>query len=162
MKLILVAAFAGEGIIGNEGGMPWHCTTDLQHFRRLTTQDRTVCLMGRKTWESLPENKLPGRTCVVVTSNPNGIDDDRCVTAATFEQARRYYVKQGYTKMFLIGGGQLFNEYYNHCDEMYLTHIHQEVEVGDTFFNPEIKPIKWRLLDQKVHSDCTINHWVKR
>lgn len=162
MKLILVAAFAGDGIIGYEGSMPWHCTTDLQHFKRLTTQDRSVCLMGRKTWESLPANKLPGRECVVLTSNPEGIDDDRCVSVATFEQARRYYSRQGYTKMFVIGGGQLFSEHYNECDEMWLTHIHADVEKGDTFFRPEIKPVKWRLLKQSTHPDCTINHWVKR
>lgn len=162
MKLILVAAFAGEGIIGKDGGMPWHCTTDLQHFRRLTTDDRAVCLMGRKTWESLPDKKLPGRKCVVLTSNPEGIDDDRCFSVASFEQARRYYANQGVAKMFLIGGGQLFNEYYHHCDEMYLTHIHAEDVEGDTFFIPTISPQKWRLLKQDVHPDCTITRWVKR
>uniref|UniRef100_A0AB39CCT7 dihydrofolate reductase n=1 Tax=Pseudomonas phage RVTF4 TaxID=3236931 RepID=A0AB39CCT7_9VIRU len=160
MKLILVAAFAGEGIIGLDGGMPWHCTTDLQHFRRLTTGDRYACLMGRKTWESLPDKKLPGRTCIVLTSGE--IEDDRCITADTFERAKRYAQKHGITKLFIIGGATLFNEYYNHCDEMYLTHIHEEVREGDTFFRPDIKPVKWRLLNQWTHSDCTINRWVKR
>lgn len=161
MKLILVAAFAGEGIIGNEGGMPWHCTTDLHHFRRLTTVDRGVCVMGRKTWESLPDKKLPGRQCIVLTSAEESIDE-RCVQATSFEKARHWAHQHGYNKMFVIGGGQVFNDYYAHCDEMYLTHIHAEDVVGDTFFRPKIAPHKWRLLKQDVYSDCTISRFVRR
>lgn len=163
MKLILLAAFSGEGIIGREGGMPWHCTTDLQHFRRTTSVDRSAVVMGRKTWESLPEAKLPGRQCFVLTRG-EPIDDERCVSVDTFERVRRYCTKAGYTKLFIIGGATLFNEFYNHCDEMYLTHIHEDVGVQpeDVVFRPELKPVKWRLLKQSTHPDCTINHWVKR
>ena len=63
----LVAAVARNGVIGRDGTIPWHLPEDLARFRELTL-GRTV-VMGRRTWESLPDRfrPLPGRTNVVVT-----------------------------------------------------------------------------------------------
>lgn len=58
-----------DGVIGAEGGMPWHLPEDLRHFRRTTAGAPVI--MGRRTWESLPEafRPLPGRRNVVITSS---------------------------------------------------------------------------------------------
>ena len=67
MKLGLIFARARNGVIGKDGGLPWHLPEDLAHFKRVTMGCPVI--MGRKTWDSLPERfrPLPGRTNIVVT-----------------------------------------------------------------------------------------------
>lgn len=70
MTVGLVWAQSRDGVVGRDGGLPWHLPEDLAHFKRLTTG--SVVVMGRRTWESLPERfrPLPGRTNVVLTRDP--------------------------------------------------------------------------------------------
>lgn len=67
-------AQTNEGVIGRNGTMPWHVPEDLKHFQR-TTAGKPV-IMGRRTWESLPEiyKPLPGRVNIIVTRSVNGIE----------------------------------------------------------------------------------------
>ncbi len=67
MKLGLVYARARNGAIGKDGTLPWQLPEDLAHFRKVTLGSPVI--MGRKTWDSLPERfkPLPGRANVVVT-----------------------------------------------------------------------------------------------
>jgi dihydrofolate reductase len=63
----LVWAQAHAGVIGRNGGMPWHVPEDLAHFKAVTLGAAVV--MGRRTWESFPERfrPLPGRRNIVLT-----------------------------------------------------------------------------------------------
>ena len=63
----LIWAQAANGVIGRGGALPWHLPEDLAHFRD-TTRGSTV-VMGRRTWDSLPDRfrPLPGRRNVVLT-----------------------------------------------------------------------------------------------
>jgi dihydrofolate reductase len=73
VTVALIWAQAANGVIGADGGIPWHLPEDLALFRRLTTG--TTVLMGRRTWESLPQRfrPLPHRRNVVLTRrNPAG------------------------------------------------------------------------------------------
>ena len=67
MRLGLIWAQARGGVIGKDGGMPWHVPEDLAHFREVTTGAPVI--MGRRTWESFPSRfrPLPGRRNIVVT-----------------------------------------------------------------------------------------------
>lgn len=67
VRLHLIFARAANGVIGNQGTLPWHLPEDLAHFKRTTLGCPVI--MGRKTWDSLPEKfrPLPGRTNVVIT-----------------------------------------------------------------------------------------------
>lgn len=66
----MIWAQARDGAIGRDGVMPWHLPEDLAHFRSVTTGAPVV--MGRRTWESLPERfrPLPARRNIVVTRDP--------------------------------------------------------------------------------------------
>ena len=66
MGITVVAAVATNGVIGVDGGLPWHLPDDLRRFKELTLGH--VLVMGRKTYESIG-HPLPGRTTVVVTRN---------------------------------------------------------------------------------------------
>ena len=66
-EITLVVARADNGVIGKDGGLPWHLPADLKHFKALTMG--TPMIMGRKTFESLP-GLLPGRRHIVLTRDP--------------------------------------------------------------------------------------------
>ena len=130
MKVSLVAAVARNGVIGRAGGLPWQIPEDLARFRELTTGHAVV--MGRRTWDSLPERfrPLPGRRNVVVTRNevwrePGG------ERAGSLAEALELLA--GEERVFVIGGGELYVEALPLADELQLTEIDSEIE-GDTLF----------------------------
>jgi dihydrofolate reductase len=130
VKVSLVAAVARGGVIGRDGGIPWRLPEDLAHFRELTMGHPVV--MGRRTWESLPDQfrPLPGRGNVVVTRNPDwsGHGADR---ATSVEDALR--LLEAEPEAFVIGGGKIYAAALPYADELHLTEIDAEVE-GDTTF----------------------------
>ena len=67
MQVHLIFARSRNGVVGKDGGLPWHLPEDLAHFKRMTLGCPVI--MGRKTWDSLPPKfrPLPGRANVVVT-----------------------------------------------------------------------------------------------
>jgi dihydrofolate reductase len=122
----LIWAQARGGVIGAEGGLPWHLPEDLKLFRA-TTMNATV-VMGRRTWESLPERfrPLPGRTNVVLTSD-RAWTADGAQTAASVEQ-----VVAEYESFWVIGGGAVYAAFLPHADRLVVTHVDLEVD-GDTW-----------------------------
>lgn len=135
----LVAAVARNGCIGKDGGLPWHLPDDLRHFRAVTMGK--VVVMGRKTWESIPERfrPLPGRTNVVVTGQPSyplpaGVERAASLAAALAAHADDDVV--------VGGGGTLYADAIGRADVLELTHVHRDVD-GDTFF-PAIDAAVWR------------------
>src|SRR3569833_4752642 len=83
-EIVLVVAIADNGVIGNQGIIPWRISEDMKRFKALTLGHTVV--MGRKTWDSLPKKPLPGRVNVVVTRQ-KGWQADGAVTAGSLGQA---------------------------------------------------------------------------
>lgn len=161
MKLSLVVAIGKGNAIGLNGGMPWHCIEDLKHFRSVTMDKYVV--MGRKTWESLPDNKLPGRKCLVITSTPLVLNPGIEAHAFTsFEAARDHVKAEGGTELMIIGGQRLFQEYYNECDVLHITKIKLPIAAADTFCTFVLHPHRWRLISATETDDCTFQKWVRR
>jgi dihydrofolate reductase len=130
VKISLVAAVARGGVIGRAGGLPWRIPEDMRRFRELTLGHPVV--MGRKTWDSLPERfrPLPGRRNIVVTRNASW-EADHAERAGSLEEALR--LVDGAERVFVIGGGQLYTAALTLADEFLVTEIDLEVE-GDTRF----------------------------
>ena len=130
MKVSLVAAVARGGVIGRAGGLPWRLPEDMRHFRELTIGHPVV--MGRRTWDSLPEHlrPLPDRRNVVVTRN-------RAWQAGGVERAESLadalLLLEDTEQVFIIGGGELYADALPLADELLLTEIDTEMD-GDTFF----------------------------
>ena len=125
----MVWAQAHGGVIGADGGLPWHLPEDLALFRRLTSGSTVV--MGRRTWESLPERfrPLPGRTNVVLTSDRHW-SADGARPAASVEQ-----VLAEYESFWVIGGGAVYAAFLPHADRLVVTEVDLLVE-GDTWAPP--------------------------
>ena len=132
MKLSLVAAIARNGAIGRSGTIPWRIPEDVRRFKELTTGHAVV--MGRRTWDSLPQRfrPLPGRRNVVVTRQTNWSADgaDR---AGSLEDALD--LLDVTPQVYVIGGAELYAAALPLADELLLTEIDADVE-GDTFFPP--------------------------
>jgi dihydrofolate reductase len=132
VRLALVAAVANGGVIGREGAIPWHLPEDLARFRALTTGHPVV--MGRKTWESLPDRyrPLPGRRNVVVTRSATW-HADGAERVGSFEEALALLADA--PQVFVIGGSELYAAALPSADELLLTELDLSVE-GDTVFPP--------------------------
>lgn len=130
MTVALVAAVARGGVIGRDGGIPWRLPEDVAYFKELTTGHAVV--MGRKTWESIPERfrPLPARRNVVVTRNPAWLAEG-AERASSVDEALALLADE--ERVFVIGGAKIYAAALPHADELLLTEIDLEVD-GDTFF----------------------------
>ena len=130
MTVSLLAAMARGGVIGRDGRIPWRLPEDMVRFRELTMGHPVV--MGRKTWETLPDRfrPLPGRGNVVVTRNPDWSTQgaDR---AGSIQDALELVASE--PQVFVIGGGEIYTAALPYADELLLTEIDADVE-GDTTF----------------------------
>ena len=124
----LVWAEARGGVIGADGGMPWHVPEDLAHFRAVTGSSDVV--MGRRTWESLPERfrPLPGRRNIVVT----GSDTWSAEGAERASSVDDALAQAESDTVWVIGGGRLYAGALDRADVVELTRLDVSVD-GDTF-----------------------------
>ena len=104
-----------DGIIGQDGEMPWHVPADLAHFQAIT-QGETV-IMGRKTWESLPPavRPLPGRTNLVISRNEHAHFEGAISAPLNILDALDDYI--------VIGGGEIYTIALNKVDTIHQTLI---------------------------------------
>ena len=123
-KVTLVVARAANGVIGRDGGLPWHISADLKRFKRLTTG--SAMIMGRRTFESLP-GVLPGRRHIVLTRDcawgAEGVEVVHSVAEA-LERA-------GEEPVTVIGGAEIFELFLPHADRIELTEVEGDI-AGDT------------------------------
>jgi len=142
---IVVAMDEQQGI-GLENKLPWHLPGELKYFRDLTTQTQdsqkmNVVVMGRKTWESLPEKyrPLPNRINVVLSTNTIPDLPEGCIAAdsflSLFDILRQPELKARYESVFIIGGAGIYGQALDlsNCEKLYVTHICQ-VFSCDAFF----------------------------
>lgn len=129
-RIGLIWAEAAGGVIGADGGMPWHVPEDLAHFRAVTGEDPVV--MGRRTWESLPPRfrPLPNRRNIVVTRRDEWADAG-AERAASLESALALAAQGDPEWVWVIGGGQLYREAIGRADRLEVTELDLAVE-GDT------------------------------
>ena len=131
-RIGLVWAEAAGGVIGADGGMPWYVPEDLAHFKDVTAQHPVV--MGRRTWESLPEGfrPLPGRANIVVTRSAQWASEG-AQRAGSLDEALE--AAGDPERVWVIGGAGLFREAIGSADLLEVTELDLEVE-GDTFAPP--------------------------
>ncbi len=142
---IIVAVDLELGI-GKDGSLPWNLPEDMKHFKELTTQTkspdkRNAVVMGRKTWESLPEKfrPLPERLNVVLTRNENCNFDKNVLKSPSLPKALDLLNEdphhQSIESIFIIGGGEVFKQAVDReaCQKIYLTQILAKFH-SDVFF----------------------------
>ena len=132
LDVVLVAAVAENGVIGADGGMPWHYPEDLEHFKETTMGSPVI--LGRRTYESIRERlggPLPGRTNVVLSRSDPDVGD--AVVAESIEDALATAAETGAETVFVAGGATVYEVLLDRADRLVLTEIHEQYE-GDTYF----------------------------
>jgi len=139
-NLYIIVATDQELGIGKDGKMPWNLKNELRHFQDVTTKTedperQNMVLMGRTTWESIPEAHRPlkNRKNVVLTRNPE-FQADGAVVATSLGEA--FQLADDKTEdIYIIGGGKVYSDVISkpELDGIYLTQIHELFEC-DTHF----------------------------
>ncbi len=140
-ELVMVAAIARNGVIGNGNTLPWHVPSDLKHFKSLTMGHPII--MGRKTFDSIGR-PLPGRKTIVLTHDRSFSVMDIVVVHTLDEAvdaAAREAAKMQVTACMVVGGAQLYSAFMPQAARLELTWIEIEPD-GDAFF-PPIRGEEW-------------------
>lgn len=120
-RISLIAAIGHDRVIGTGTDLPWRLPGDLAHFKEITKGHPVI--MGRKTWESLPEKfrPLPGRANIVVTKS-GWYEAEGAQTAYSFPEALSYAKEaDGSDEIFVIGGGEMYRAALPFASRLYLT-----------------------------------------
>ena len=129
MRVSLIYARARNGVIGRDGGLPWHLPEDLAYFKRLT--HGCPVIMGRKTWDSLPPRfrPLPGRTNIVISRQADW-KADGATLAASLDAALA--LCRGVPEVWVIGGAQIYAQAMPMAQRAVVTELELDAQ-GDAF-----------------------------
>ena len=151
--------------IGYKNRLLYAIPSDMTRFRILTTGHTII--MGRKTFESLPNGALPNRRNIVISKTKEQITG--CEVYTSLEEAlaaRKEEVgskeavgnkeevgsKEASDECFIIGGASIYEQALPFADKLYLTIVEKEPEQTDTFF-PEINPAEWEVTEKEMRNE---------
>ncbi len=145
MRISLIVAMGENGVIGLDGGMPWHISADLKHFKAVTMGKPII--MGRKTFESIGR-ALPGRTNIVITRQPDYAAEGALVAGsmdAALDAARE--ADKETDEAMIIGGAEIYRAALPGTERIYLTEVAGEPE-GKVFF-PRFERSAWQETERE-------------
>ncbi len=158
LEKIIIAAVAKNGVIGNEGKIPWSCKAELQHFKNATCGFPIV--MGRKTWEAIG-SPLKNRINIVLSKSlaqKEAGNDFHVFTS--LKDAFKFCESQNYTKCFIIGGAQVYSSVFDFADKLIISEMKFEV-VGDAYF-PKYEKEDWSELSVEDFAEFTIHTYIRK
>lgn len=142
MIISFIVAMSKNRVIGKDNKLPWNIPADLQRFKRITLGHPII--MGRKTFESMGK-ALPNRENIVVTRQKK-YKAEGVTVCHSLEEALKPY-KNSDQEVFIIGGGEIFQQALPLVNKIYLTVIDKEFD-GDAFF-PEVNFSKFKIKNQE-------------
>lgn len=154
---IIVAMDAERGI-GRDGTIPWHFPEDLHYFR--TTTEHQIVVMGRQTWEGLPDEfkPLPKRTNIVLSHHLPSIEGEMSVVHS-FKQLIDLiaHIRKGRT-VFIIGGESIYQQALVKLpiSEIIISCISGGIYGCDQFF-PHLSTSEWRCRPEKTHLSWAVS-----
>lgn len=156
-EFIIISAISENMAIGKSGDIPWYIPEDFKHFKQETLN--CPCIMGEKTYISLPIKPLPKRENIVLSRS--GFKDENCTIFDDFDKSIEYCRNQNYEKVFIIGGGMIYKLGLKVADVLNLTRVHKTIENADTFF-PEINWDEWKLISKDIRDGFTFEKYIRK
>ncbi len=141
-QLWLIAARSQNGVIGVDGGLPWHVPADLKLFKERTLGHSL--LMGRRTWDSFGGRPLKKRRNIVLSRGPAPKDFPAEWVHSLDEGMELCRGEEG---LFIGGGEAIYRMALPRAQRLYLSEIRLEVD-GDTRF-PDFDPLQWREVERR-------------
>ena len=168
-NLSAIVSVSNTWTIGNNGEMPWRQSDDLKRFKNLTTDH--IVIMGKKTFKSIG-GLLSKRINIIITRDKS-FKAFGCYVVHSIEEALKLSIEiiDGglfgvENEVFVIGGGEIYDQMLPICSKVYLTLINCDIE-GDTHF-PKIEH-GWNLVSYEYHSadndndfDYTFKNYIRR
>lgn len=164
LKLSLIVAMSKDGVIGNQGQLPWNrIPEDMRLFHKLTLGKPII--MGRRTWESMSQ-PLGGRINIILSRSLNLMTEQyygkdllhivRTPAEAIVEAFHRH------KEAVVIGGSEIYRIFGPMCDEAHLTTVHKDIQ-GDTWFPMEIQE-PWVLTNpgEWIAENVSYRHYTRR
>jgi len=159
VELISVAAVAENGVIGDaDGELPWPSIPADRRQYRARVADYPVAL-GRRTFESMRDD-LPGTVQVVLSRTEREFDVDSAHHATGVEEAVSIAESRGFDRLYVLGGGAIYELFQPHVDRMYLSRVPGSHEGVVTY--PEFDEAEWDLVAEREEDGFTLEEWVRR
>ena len=143
-RVVLVAAVARNGVIGDGPDIPWTLPGEQRLFKGLTWGHTLV--MGRTTYDSIGR-PLPGRTTIVLTRSPDWSADGVLVADDLAEALALADALDG--EVMVAGGGQVYAAALAHADEQVISEVDLE-PAGDAFY-PAFDRAEWLEISREHH-----------
>lgn len=151
------------GIGDSDGDLLFNLPKDLAHFKSITTGKTIV--MGRKTWDSLPKKPLPKRKNYILTRDKYFETKGNAKVVNSIEEVLEMSKSRD---VYIIGGGELYEQFLPYADEMILTHVHKASMFAYTFF-PDFDKEEWKPLslvkneaDEKHKHSFTFANYIRK
>ena len=155
MELVAVAAVAENGVIGQDGELPWpSLPADRRQYRERVADSPVV--LGRRTFGSMRDD-LPGTAQVVLSRSQPAFDVPSAHPASDVEDALAFLESLGATRAYVIGGGAIYDLFQPYVDRMVLSRVSGEYD-GDTYF-PEWDPADWTFVDRTEYDGFALEEW---
>ena len=161
----IVVAYNANFVIANQfGKVPWYIPDDLKFFKEFTMGK--PCIMGRKTWESIPDKykPLPGRENIIVTRNPQAfpeLESFVCVrpSVEVALTTARLFKKE----ICIVGGGEIYNYFLNNnlADRIIASEVKERLDVEGSVFFPDLKKLGWVGYVEREYKDFNVVQYVK-
>ncbi len=143
MIISLIVAASTNNVIGKDNQLLWHLPNDMKFFKNTTWGMPVV--MGRKTFDALAGNPLPGRFNFVITRKKDwDPHNEKVKVAGTLDMALAAAAETDCKEVFVIGGGEIYAVAMPVADRIYMTRVHAVFE-GDTQF-PVISEKEWEMV----------------
>ena len=146
----ILVAVSPEGVIGKDNKIPWHYSTDLKRFKKLTVGKTIV--MGRKTWESLPTKPLPDRRNIVITkSKLDGVECFKSIKEA---------MQNCEGDVWFVGGYGIYKEALNFADLIDMTLVPDRITGEDCVTFPKLGEGWEAGPTKKLQDDINLEHKI--
>ena len=152
MNINIIVAYCNNNGIGFENQMPWHIKSDLKKFQKLTTgTGNNAIIMGRNTFESLPNKFLPKRDNLILSSSiiiDEKREDNIIKSFDNIDNIIKFCNGKNYQEVWIIGGQLIYESFIriNIVNKLFITKINKKY-LCDKFFYYNEK--EWKLTDNK-------------
>lgn len=126
----LIVAYDKNHGIGKENTLPWKLSEDLKNFKKIT--ENNYIIMGRKTFDSIGR-PLPNRKNIILTRDKE-YKKDNCLVIHDVQDVLNFAKSKPHYEIFVIGGAQIYKQFVDLADRLYITEVDTEMKDLDAFF----------------------------
>jgi dihydrofolate reductase len=157
-NLELIVATNKNGVIGDKNSIPWYVPEDLMNFKKTTSDE--VIIMGRKTFESLPNGALKNRVNIIITKRYLEYSSENTDNLIFTDMNHVFNILKEYQdknkdedknkKIFIIGGAEIYKLFFEYCSIIHLTIVYNDFK-GDAFFPYDINIFENKKLYENIY-----------